>query len=330
MRYIVFLVILLVPVSAQARYRNRDISPRAKPLMQSMPQPQELQSAKRKKLSKNRIDFWSECTISESQKSALKRPTSENKKTSLIIPCYHKHAPRLYSLLRMYENQSKLPDEVVISLSESHLVEEGVLAQLQSELWAFPVILVMCDEKKFAGENRNTACEYATGDIFICQDADDIPHSQRIEIIHYFFSTYAIDHLMHEFRMVYPGEKGDLFQMYDDLTCIQIGYTRDFELTWEASRFTNGNVSITRHLFDQIKWTDMPRGQDSQFNRMVYQFTDNCITIGAVLYGYRQYLSSLPANKKNKHNQVEVMSEVVYTNEHTKQHAIQVIKEVAQ
>lgn len=275
--------------------------------------------------SKKRINFWKACTISESQKAMLKRPSAIHLKTSLIIPCYYKHAPRLYSLLRMYENQTKLPDEVIISLSEVDLVPEAVVAQLQEELWAFPVTLVTSKEKKFAGENRNSACMHAVGDIFICQDADDIPHQQRIEIIHYFFSTYEIDHLMHAFKKVDPGENAFSFQDYNDPEAISIGYTTDFELVWQAATFTNGNVSIARHIFDQIKWTNKPRGQDSEFNRAVYQLTPHCMVIGAVLYGYRIYLSSI--SKTNTHDQVEVMPELIYTKEHNKKHSMQVIKE---
>lgn len=239
----------------------------------------------------------------------LLRAVPENKKTSLIIPCYHKHAPKLYALLRMYEEQTKLPDEVVISLSEVHLVEQHVLDELRAEQWAFPVKLLVTEEKKYAGENRNIACSHATGDIFICQDADDIPHTQRIEIIHYFFATYAIDHLMHLFVLLPFDLKENPFVKYADFGKLPCVRTRDFNSIWRQGIFTNGNVAITRELFEIIKWPDTPRGQDTEFNKTVYRHTNRCLAVEAVLYGYRQYLSSVAKSAA----EVEVVTKVVYT-----------------
>ena len=47
----------------------------------------------------------------------------ETLKTSIIIPCHPKHAQYLYELLKFYENQTILPNEVVISLSEANQVD---------------------------------------------------------------------------------------------------------------------------------------------------------------------------------------------------------------
>src|SRR3989344_6793822 len=124
---------------------------------------------------------------------------AEELTTSIIIPCHPKHAQYLYELLKIYEKQTNLPDEVVISISEAHQIEPNIIKLLQDEQWHFPVKLLLSDKKLFAGQNRNIACSYATSEIFICQDADDFPHPQRIEIIKYFFVKYGIDFLLHKF-----------------------------------------------------------------------------------------------------------------------------------
>src|SRR3990167_5690905 len=70
---------------------------------------------------------------------------------------------------------------------------------------------ILCFQgKQSAGKNRNIACSHAEGDILIAQDADDIPHPQRIEIIKYVFENYATEHLLHSY---FVGEKP--FSPYD-------------------------------------------------------------------------------------------------------------------
>ncbi len=104
-------------------------------------------------------------------------------KTSIIIPCHPRHACHLYDLISLYEEQTVLPDEIVISLSQSNQVSEEIIHNIESTPWAFSVKLLKSDKKLYAGQNRNRACDKAAGDIFICQDADDLPHPQRVEII---------------------------------------------------------------------------------------------------------------------------------------------------
>jgi len=96
-------------------------------------------------------------------------------------------------------NQTVLPDEVVISLSEIDKLNPALIKKFENKKYPFPVKLIKHRELLWAGPNRNSACEHAIGDIFICQDADDLPHPQRIEIIKYFFENFDVNHLIHCF-----------------------------------------------------------------------------------------------------------------------------------
>jgi hypothetical protein len=212
--------------------------------------------------------------------------------TSVIIPCYYKHASLLYALLTVYEQQTRLPDEVVISLSQAHLVDVQIIENIENKQWAFPVKLIMTDEKKYAGENRNIACEHAACSVFICQDADDIPHPQRVEIITHFFNNYPVDHLFHQWVEVLPVDDAVPFVEYNDLENISFAYHQNFHELWNYGHFTNGNVAIARHVFDTVRWSSKPRGQDTVFNEAVYKRFKHGIAIQAVLLGYRRYLSS--------------------------------------
>lgn len=211
--------------------------------------------------------------------------------TTVIIPCYYKHAHLIYPLLELYTQQTVLPDEIVIALSECDLVPDQIITQFEEASWPFRTTVILVPEKQFAGQNRNTACDHATSDVFICQDADDIPHPQRVEIIRHFFHHYPVQHLLHEWIDV-AEHKTHKFPAYTDLEQISFAYHRPFKELWQHAPFTNGNNAITRQVFEKIRWTSAARGQDTIFNREVYETFKHCIAIQAKLLGYRQFLSS--------------------------------------
>lgn len=212
-------------------------------------------------------------------------------KTSLIIPCYYKHAKYLYSLLKLYEFQTVPPDEVVISISEFKKIDPMILDALNNEQWSFSVKIIVSEKEQFAGENRNIACQKSTGDLLILQDADDIPHPQRIQIIKYFFEHYKVDHLMHEYAMSYTKQKRMLFEVFSNLNNIDIEWPQCFEDAIKNG-VTNGNIAISREVFNKIQWTAKPIGQDVSFNSKVYSEFKNALIIKIPLITYHRFLSS--------------------------------------
>jgi glycosyltransferase involved in cell wall biosynthesis len=249
--------------------------------------------------------------------------TSNTYKTSVIIPCCAKHAQHLYSLLELLEKQTILPDEVVISLSESTSVDSAVMSQLQNSSWPFPVKLLLSEQKMYAGENRNKACEYSTGEVLITQDADDIPHPQRIEIIKYFFKNHKIDHLMHMWVEAKP-HSSILFRKHENLKHIPFFYPTTYEDV-RGKHMTNGNVAISRRVFEKIKWSDMPRGQDSDFNKRVYINFRKRLALRISLLAYRIYLSSIATKEEiPSHYAVDNQSFNVY-HQNTSRYPVEVI-----
>ncbi len=115
----------------------------------------------------------------------------------MIIPCVAKHFPYIFTLLQHFQEQTSPPEEIVISVSEIGQISEDELLRVEEYPWKFEVKFLKHSGKKSAGQNRNLACEIATGDLIICQDADDIPHPQRVEIVKYIFENYYVDHLLH-------------------------------------------------------------------------------------------------------------------------------------
>ena len=213
-------------------------------------------------------------------------------KTSIIIPCHYRHACHLYDLISLYEEQTVLPDEIVISLSQSNQVSQEIIHNIESASWAFSVKLLKSDKKFYAGQNRNRACEAATGDIFICQDADDLPYPQRVEIIRYFFETHKPAFIMHEYRPL-KAEESPSYTFHEDLSNVRYMYPKSHRQTVRMP-VTNGNIALARRVFRKHRWSADKSGQDVMYNRKVFELFTKRYVIQTPLLIYRNYLSSAP------------------------------------
>ena len=214
---------------------------------------------------------------------------AEYLRSSVIIPCHSVHAVYLEELLCNLEKQTLQPDEVVISLSDFRHVPKNIMYRLKKSRWNFPVTIITSDAVLFAGQNRNLACRYAKGDIIICQDADDLPHPQRIEIITYFFEHYDPDLIMHRYISLKPHENAQ-YSTYD-LTSLPWISPENFE-TEAKNAIVNGNIALKKQVVKKYKWSAVRRGQDVAFNRMLFKMISNRILIQVPLYLYRQHFSS--------------------------------------
>lgn len=210
--------------------------------------------------------------------------------TSVIIPCYYGHIFHLDSLLDSLSAQTRVPDEVVISISEVDKADRNALLELQNKATPFLTKIITHPEKRWSGYNRNSACSHASGEILICQDADDIPHLQRIETISYFFETYQIDLLLHKWV---PIEETDLFftTFYQKEKIPFFFITKPTQLK-HSGPIHHGNNAISAKVFKKFKWNNLPQGEDYLFNRSVIQEFRKSVIIDAGLLLYRFQLSS--------------------------------------
>lgn len=233
-----------------------------------------------------------------------KRIEPESFYVSVVIPCAASHFCHLFSLLGSYQNQTRLPDEVVISLSQIELLNCCEIDALEEMSWPFVCKILRHNGKRSAGVNRLLACKSASGDLIVCQDADDIPHPQRIEIVSYVFENYPICHLLHMYTLkkdvslTYEGEfcsysKEEIplysFPRYDDLYRTPI-----FDCSLH-----NGNICFLRPLIESVQWDDVFEcDHDVKFNRDVYRLFQNHGAIPCDLMIYRPQFSAF--NQANK------------------------------
>ncbi len=206
-------------------------------------------------------------------------------KTSVVIPCYYGHFKHLPEILDCYVHQTVLPDEVIISLSEVDRIPPHEILALEQSGWPFSLKIIKNRMKLAPGQNRNIGCEHSIGDIILFQDADDLIHTQRVEIVKYFFETYDIMHLMH--RWLWPK---DGFQDYkkENITFRKITDSSTLQLVC----FTNGNACISRKVIEYVKFGSAFAAEDVEFNNAVCDRFHKTIQIDADLLIYRYLLSS--------------------------------------
>lgn len=190
------------------------------------------------------------------------RPYRESFTTSIVVPCHSKHARSLNELIDNLEQSSVLPDEVVISLSGVKNIAEGVVGNIKKSN-KFKISIIVANEELSEPNNRNLACSNATSDILICQDADDLSHYRRIEIIKHFFENYDIQHLMHGMSE-------------DEITPDLLPMTALGKIRFERIRYLNfknindifdhgivigfGPSSFLKSVFDQHKYIEKELG----------------------------------------------------------------------
>ena len=199
-------------------------------------------------------------------------------KTSLIIPCYVAHSGVLYRLLQCYESQTVRPNEVIIAISsvndwQNIKIDERIL----TTFWSFPLRLLIDPHPYSASGNRNRASNLAQGDILIYQDADDLPHPRRIEVIKYFFEHFDITYLTHH----YIFEKGS-FPNFTDCESMS-WYTPCY---FSPNVGCNPGIAIARQLYEQIQWPEIGHGEDAWFNQQIFSTGSSGMVVEFPLYQY--------------------------------------------
>ena len=206
-------------------------------------------------------------------------------RTSVLVPCAGNHVARLPELFAALHTQTRKPDEIVVAVSDCAL----------SDVPPCDAKVLHSREPLSAGANRNRATAVAGGDVLIYQDADDLPHAQRVEIIAGLFEAYEIDHLMHFFYYMNPEpstfsvkKAADRSKYRTSLMPCDVSYR-----TGLVEYVTNGNVAIARSVAKAVGWPEYRRvGEDQEFNQAVYARTKRTAVTPLPLITYRHNYST--------------------------------------
>ena len=198
---------------------------------------------------------------------------------SVIIPCYDGHFHLLDELITAYENQTRPPDEIVVSLSSAHNVPNIELDKLNAKHNRIPLQIITTNQACPPGRNRNIASALARGEIFVYNDADDLPHPQRLELIEYFFETRDVMCLLHRWS----------FEKHSDHYKAQ-HVPSQFMRWWSKHDFYSnlhfGAPAIRKKAWETINWPNNFFG-DPIYNELLYRKFKRTLLIDAYLYVYR-------------------------------------------
>jgi len=179
----------------------------------------------------------------------------------VAIPCYIKHIDKCLELLNSINEQTRLPDQVVVSCSST---EQD---QFPIHQYKFELQVLTTEERKNSSENRNIAASTLTTDVICFFDADDLMHPQRLEVIEKAFLEGA-DIVLHSYFT--ESDSIQTFPILTDFTiepnilvqcrsgCIKGG---------TIDRIHHGHVSVLKEIYEQVKFPE----------EHMYQTREDCV-----------------------------------------------------
>lgn len=226
---------------------------------------------------------------------------------SVVIPCIPKHFDNLFNILNAFKYGSKQPDEIIVALSECGSIGQDRLDSLTN----LGVKLSTIPEVGSSARNRQNGSNLATGDIIIYQDADDIPHPRRVEVISWLFDISDIVHLNHSYykgsnipdiHSIKAVKSDTLYNTYfpngvfEECKFITTAYGGDIGFVEDGVGIPihAGAVAIRREVLQQVKWREADemvlfnhyRYEDYEFNLEVLFKYKKSMVIDAKLYQY--------------------------------------------
>jgi hypothetical protein len=209
-------------------------------------------------------------------------------KLAVCIPCTSGHLQYLNYCLKSVEVQTRKPNIVVISISDSTLINYDTTP------FTFPIEIIYNEKKLFAGGNRNRAAEKALefgATILSFFDADDIMHPRRLELVEKAFLAHPeITGFLHCFTVgpksdltIYRGEKEIPWEPITEdympavFECGQYnGYNIiKFHRCYKKNRrgwgmAQNGHITVKAEFWKENPYSEtLKNGQDNHFSASI-------------------------------------------------------------
>ena len=185
----------------------------------------------------------------------------------VAIPAYFGHIEPLINLLDSIQNQTIIPEKVVVSCSSTKETDFDFFSE-KSKHYSFNLQIITSEEKKCAAQNRNIAASSLSDmDYITFIDADDIMHPQRIEILLKVFQDNDSDIILHNFLdcEIYDN---DLFKKIENKNfnirinslarCYSGCITHKNHNYILINKIHHGHVSIKQYIFDIVQFPEEP------------------------------------------------------------------------
>lgn len=185
----------------------------------------------------------------------------------VAIPCYIGHIQDCYRLLETINEQTRLPDQVIVSCSSCKSTDF-----VQKE-YRFPLTVITNDQRKNAGQNRNIAASRLDTDIITFMDADDTMHPQRIQAIEQAFKE-GVDIVLHSFLLNEECKQEfpqiETFIVEKDILCQCYSGCIRFKQFDPNSRIHHSQVSVTRNAFEAVRFREDKESESREDCRFCY------------------------------------------------------------
>ena len=170
----------------------------------------------------------------------------------LAIPCYKHHIPLLKRCLDSIEQQTRKPDEVVVSCSSS------LLSDIPEYNYSFSLVILPAEERQNAAKNRNIAAAHLTTELISFFDCDDVMHPQRLEYIYESFQKSNCRIVLHSY---FDGQEENEkpFELYESCQTVENRLRRapsGCAILEGHSRIHHSQGSIQRSILDQVQFKE--------------------------------------------------------------------------
>ena len=206
-------------------------------------------------------------------------------KIGVAIPAYIGHIEGLFKLLDSIQNQTVIPDKVVVSCSSTKKSDLELDCYFEKvKQYSFYLEIITSEEKKNAAQNRNIAASKLTDmDYITFIDADDIMHPQRIEILLKVFQEYNSDIILHNYFIHVTFENIIFNKIENSDINVRTNSLRQHwsgcieHINYVEEGIHHSQVSVKNEIFNKIKFPEeieFNRKEDCIFCHRVFNLPD--------------------------------------------------------
>ena len=218
----------------------------------------------------NNFDYVSEKKKYLNDSNYLKTPSM-----SVCVPCYPRDTHKLKNLIKSINNQTVLPDLIIIGHSEFNDKQAKDLMNkyLNSKV---KVKVVNTENKQFAAGNRNMAAYANTNDYITFIDADDIMLPNRIEVLKLIIKKYKPYSILHNYTSD-PNYKYN-YNIKDvklGKEMYKIGKADKDTIHLTSVAVHHAHITIHKNTFKNVKQNNKKkyfRMEDSKFVRDILEY----------------------------------------------------------
>lgn len=185
-----------------------------------------------------------------------------------------------------------MPDNMIISVSNSQNINRNVQQELLNNYTRFPIEFLELKRHAGPGENRQIASTASQNDILIYQDADDLTHPQRVEALKHAYENSDALHIGHFWiPSYYPFEEYKVENIK-----LEKADANDPEIPGKPygckfGKVTAGATSVRREVINHIGWgcSSPEWGEDWHFNMDCLNYFNRSYILHADIYVYTKF-----------------------------------------